>query len=67
MADWAVAVADHGGRSFFVIDKPNARLHVFDATGRRIASTPVLLCAAIGDDTVAGISLKLLGDVRHDE
>ena len=67
VADWAVAVADHGGRSFFVIDKPNARLHLFDVRGSLIASTPVLLGAAIGDDTVAGIGLKLLGDVRHDE
>jgi len=67
VADWAVAVADHGGHSFFVIDKPHARLHMFDAKGKRIASTPVLLGAALGDDTVAGIGLKSLGDVRHEE
>jgi hypothetical protein len=67
VADWAAETGDHGGRSFFVIDKPHARLHMFDVTGKRIASTPVLLGAAIGDDTVEGIGLKSLGDVRHEE
>ena len=38
-----------------MIDKRSAQRHVFDADARWLASTPVLLGAALRDDSVPGI------------
>jgi hypothetical protein len=46
---------DHRQRPFAVVDKHAARLHVFDAAGRPVASTPVLLGAARGDHSAPGV------------
>jgi hypothetical protein len=62
-----VAQGDHGGRSFVVIDKPSARLSVFDATGRLLDSAPVLLGLATGDRSVPGIGERPLADIRREE
>jgi hypothetical protein len=66
VADWAAAV-DAGGAPFIVIDKPAAAIYVFDAEGRARGSAPVLLGAAIGDDTVPGIGDKPLDKVLPEE
>jgi hypothetical protein len=55
LAQAAVASGDHGARPFVVVDKRAAHLHVFDAAGRPLADTPVLLGAALGDHSVPGI------------
>jgi len=49
MRDWVLAQADHRGRPFAIVDKRNAHLHVFDAAGRLVGATPVLLGLAPGD------------------
>lgn len=49
LAQWAVDSGDHDGLPFVVVDKELARLFAFDAAGRLVASTPVLLGAARGD------------------
>lgn len=51
----ALGSGDHRQRPFAVVDKRGARLHVFDAVGRPLASTPVLLGAARGDHSVPGV------------
>ena len=66
VADWAAA-SDAGGRPFIVIDKPAAAMYVFDADGRVRGSAPVLLGAAIGDDTVPGVGDKPLDKVLPEE
>jgi hypothetical protein len=66
VADWAAA-SDAGGGPFIVIDKPAATIYVFDAEGRVLGSAPVLLGAAIGDDTVPGIGDKPLDKVLPEE
>jgi hypothetical protein len=53
-----VATRDHAGRPFAVVDKKGARLHVFDGAARLIASTPVLLGAALGDHAVPGVGAR---------
>jgi hypothetical protein len=55
MAQWVMRTKDAGGRPFVVVDKKAARLFLFRANGRLQASTPVLLGAAVGDDSAPGV------------
>jgi hypothetical protein len=64
MADWVVARRDNGRMPFIVLDKRDARLYVFQANGRLIDQTPVLLGAAHGDDTYPGIGDVPIADVK---
>jgi hypothetical protein len=66
VADWAIA-SDAGGGPFIIVDKPAAAIYVFDSDGRVRGSAPVLLGAAIGDDTVSGIGDKPLDKVLPQE
>lgn len=61
------ATQDNGGAPFIVIDKRRARLWLFDADGRPVGSTAVLLGFARGDDSVPGIGDKPLKQVRPGE
>ncbi|MGC4080012.1 MAG: L,D-transpeptidase [Rubrivivax sp.] len=61
------ATQDHGTRPFAVIDKRLARLWVFDARARIVASAPVLLGLAAGDDSVPGIGERPLAQIRPEE
>src|SRR5262245_44257955 len=59
---------DHGGRPFAIVDKKQARIHVFDARGTRVASSVVLLGTTPGDHTVPGVGLRTQqGRVGADE
>jgi hypothetical protein len=55
MADWIVARHDNGKAPFFIIDKRDARVYVFQADGKAVGDAPVLLGAAKGDETWPGI------------
>jgi len=62
---WAIADrALTADRPWAVLDKKNARLHLFDPFGALQASTPVLLGAASGDDSVPGIGDRKISDIR---
>jgi hypothetical protein len=62
------ASADHAGLPFAIVDKREATLHVFDAQGRVVGSTPALLGSTVGDDIVPGVGERAqLGAVRADE
>lgn len=67
IADWAADSRDNGGLDFVVLDKRQAHVYVFDRDGRLKRDTPVLLGAAVGDDTAAGVGQKALHDVRPEE
>ncbi len=67
VADWVAASNSNVGMGFFIVDKRLARLHVFDAGARLLASSPILLGAARGDDSVVGIGNRPLADVRPEE
>ena len=64
---WIRATGNHHGLPFAVIDKKAAMLHVFAASGRLLASSPVLLGLAVGDDSVPGIGTRKLSDIRPAE
>lgn len=67
---FAAAVQHSGdaqGRAFAVLDKPAARLWVFDRQGRLLAETPVLLGQAPGDVAPADIGRRPLARVQPHE
>ncbi len=67
VADWVADSRDAAGLDFIIIDKKHARMHVFGADARLRASTPVLLGAARGDDSVPGIGARPVAEVRPAE
>lgn len=67
LADWVVQQRDNRGHPFAILDKRDARVFVFDHLGRLIDSSPVLLGAAAGDDSVAGIGSRPIAQVRPEE
>ena len=67
LADWIVDSADNQNRHFAIIDKKNARLFVFEANGALRGASNVLLGAARGDHTVAGVGDKKLSAVNVKE
>lgn len=67
VANWVLASEDNKGAAFVIIDKPQAKVYVFDPTGRLRGAAPVLLGLAKGDDTVPGIGEKKLSEIRPEE
>ena len=67
VADWVADSGDSRGLPFIILDKRDARVFVFAASGRLIDLSPVLLGAAPGDDSVADIGTRAMASVREDE
>ena len=67
LADWVAGTRDNGNAAFILVDKRSAQLHVFDADARWIASTAVLLGAALGDESVPGIGSRLMTAIQPSE
>lgn len=67
IADWVADSRDNGPLDFVVLDKRQAHVYVFDRAGRLRADTPVLLGAAVGDDTAEGVGQKALHEVKPEE
>jgi hypothetical protein len=67
VAQWALASADNLGRPFAVVDKAEARLFVFTATGRLVGATPALLGLARGDDSAPGVGRKVSTGIPRGE
>jgi hypothetical protein len=64
MADWVVGRRDNGRMPFVVLDKRDARLYVFEASGRLLDQTPVLLGSSHGDETYPGIGDVPIAQVK---
>lgn len=64
LVDWIASSGDHRGAPFLIVDKPHARVLVFDASAHRVADAPVLLGAARGDDSVPGIGERRISDIK---
>lgn len=67
IADWVADSGDNQGLPYVILDKQDARVYVFDASARIIDSSPALLGAAPGDDSVEGIGTKPMHLVRPEE
>ena len=57
------AANDHAGSAFVIVDKKRAQLLVFDGSARLRGSSPVLLGAALGDESVPGIGERPIAQV----
>jgi hypothetical protein len=62
-----VAAGDNRQQPFAVIDKRNARLFIYDASGALKASSPVLLGLAHGDASVPGIGERPIAQIQPHE
>ena len=67
IADWVADSGDNRGLPYVILDKRDARVYVFDAAARIVDSSPVLLGAASGDDSVEGIGTRPMHLVRPEE
>lgn len=67
VADWAVRSGNAQARPFVLIDKPMARVYVFDAQGRLQGDAPALLGLARGDRSVPGIGDRPLSQIARHE
>ncbi|MBC7957707.1 MAG: hypothetical protein H7Y33_17795 [Cytophagales bacterium] len=67
VANWVIASQDNRRLPFVILDKREARVFVFAANGRLIDTSPVLLGAAVGDDSVAGIGERPMDHVQPQE
>lgn len=67
VADWAADSRDHDDRPFAVLDKPGAKLYVFDRAATLIGSSMVLLGSAVGDETLQSVRDKPLAAIRPEE
>ena len=67
LADWVADSGDNAGSGFVIVDKKFATLYVFDAGAALRGTSPVLLGAAVGDDSVPDIGTRPLAQVRPHE
>ncbi len=57
-ANWVLESGDHQGRPFAIVDKRDARIYVFEAQGRVLGASPVLIGLAAGDLSVPDIAQR---------
>ena len=67
VANWVVDSGDNQRLFFVILDKKNTRVFVFDPAGKLRGATPVLIGAAKGDDSVAGIGGRPIAEVEPQE
>jgi hypothetical protein len=67
LANWIADSRDNANADFIIVDKRYARAYVFDAEARLRGASPVLLGSALGDDSVPGIGLRPIDQVRPEE
>ena len=55
LAGWVLKSRDHKDEPFAIVDKKDARIYVFDGSGRLHGASPALLGQAAGDDIAPGV------------
>jgi hypothetical protein len=66
MADWVVDSGDNRGAPFVIVDKPEAKVFVFDKIGEMLGTASALVGLAPGDDSVPGIGTMPLTKIAPD-
>lgn len=67
MANWVLNSRDNQALNFVILDKRNAKVFVFDASGTLRGASPVLIGAARGDDSVVDIGNRPMSLVQSHE
>jgi hypothetical protein len=57
LAGWVLKSRDHQDQPFAIVDKKEARIYVFDGSGRLHGASPALLGQAPGDDIAPGVGV----------
>jgi hypothetical protein len=63
VAEWVVATGDNRGHAYIIVDKPRARVFLFNAAGKLLVNAPTLIGRAIGDDATPAIGRKSLAEI----
>ncbi|KQU62486.1 hypothetical protein ASG67_00100 [Sphingomonas sp. Leaf339] len=63
LTTWVAAARDNGNLPYAVIDKQTASLFLFDAKGKPLGQTPVLIGVGVGDDSSPGVGAKSLSEI----
>jgi hypothetical protein len=66
MAHWVLDSGDNSGMPFAILDKSEAKVFVFDKSGKILGIAWVLVGMARGDDSVPGIGSMPLGKITPD-
>ena len=64
---WITSTGDSHGMPFAIIDKVDARVFLFDATGALVGSAPVLVGLARGDRSAPGVGSRPLAKISPAE
>lgn len=67
LANWVAATGDNGEQAFILVDKKQARVHVFSPDGKLQDSAPALLGEAAGDELLPGAAEKEPSELRPEE
>lgn len=67
VAAWVRTGSDNIGLPYLILDKRAARLFVFSPQGQPLADSPVLLGAAVGDDSAPGVGDKPFAEFKPAE
>lgn len=63
VVEWVTTARDNRSLPFVVVDKPAAALMLFDGRGTLLATAPVLLGIAVGDEATPGIGTKKMAEI----
>lgn len=66
-ANWITGNDDNQKRPFVIVDKKNAQLFLFGASGDLIGTTAILLGLGLGDHSVPNIARRTLSSLRAEE
>lgn len=63
VAGWIASSGDNRTLPYAIVDKNNAALFLFDASGKPLGAVPVLIGVAVGDEATPGIGSKNLAEI----
>lgn len=67
VAHWALDSGDNGGMPYMIVDKVNAEVFVFDASGHLQGADPALLGMMTGDRAATGIGDQKVSAMRPED
>ena len=67
LLEWVASTQDNAGMNYAVVDKRRATVSVLNGRGQLLGSSPVLLGAAVGDDSAPDIGTRPMTNVLPHE
>jgi len=63
VSDWIAASGDNMSLPYAIVDKNEAAIFLYDASGKPVGKGPVLIGVAVGDEATPGIGSKNLAEI----